>query len=91
MAKDYFVSGTWNAICDICGFKFKASELKTDYRGLKVCPEDLDVRNPQDFVRLRTEKANVDWVRKEATDSFVGDNVDDSSLGEVTLGTKELG
>ncbi len=91
MAKEYYVAGTWNAICDICGWKFKANELTEDWRGLRVCDKDLDQRNPVDFFKIPEERAGVPWTRPEPTDVFVGDNIDDSSLGEVTVGDKELG
>lgn len=89
--KEFYVAGTWNAICDRCGFKFKANELREDWQGFMVCEADYDERNPVDFFRVREETTGVPWTRPEPTDVFVGDNVDDSSLGEVTLGDNSLG
>lgn len=72
MAKDIFISGEWNALCDKCGFQFKASDLTTDWQGYKVCSKDLDKRNPQDFVRSRPETIIPPWSRPEPEDVFVG-------------------
>lgn len=47
-----------NAICDVCGFKYRASELKLRWDGLRVCAEDFERRHPQEFVRaVRPDKA----------------------------------
>ena len=35
--RERLVRGDWNAICDRCGFKFKASELKKTWDNLYVC------------------------------------------------------
>jgi hypothetical protein len=40
-----------NAVCDICGFVFKLSQLRKQWDGLMVCSEDWSPRHPQDFVR----------------------------------------
>ena len=49
--RDYLKIGDYNAYCDVCGFKFKASELKDRWDGYKVCEKDYEPRHPQDFVR----------------------------------------
>jgi hypothetical protein len=47
-----------NAVCDRCGFRYKASELKLMWNGLRVCPEDFELRNAQEFVRaMSNDKA----------------------------------
>ena len=63
--------GDWNAICDRCGFKFKASKLRKTWDGWMVCPEDWETRHPQEFVRARPDKQSVPWVRPEKADTFV--------------------
>ena len=49
--KDYFKEGDWNAFCDVCGFKYKASELRKRWDGMMVCSRDYEERHPQDFIR----------------------------------------
>lgn len=61
----YFKSGDWNAVCDFCGFKFKASELKLDWRGFRVCEEDFELRHPLDFLRAKPDKIKVPWTRPD--------------------------
>ena len=63
--------GDWEAICDSCGRKFKASKLKQRWDGLMVCQQDWEPRQPQDFVRGVSDPQLVPWVRDEATDVFV--------------------
>ena len=64
--KTHFKSGDWNAVCDICGFRFKASQLKRNWKNEYVCENDFELRNAQDFIRVPTEKVSVPWVRPES-------------------------
>ena len=63
MAKNYYVSGNWNVICDVCSKKIKASDAKQRWDGLIVCPSDFEHRHPQDFVKARTDKITVPFTR----------------------------
>ena len=54
--KDYLRVGDWNAWCDVCGFKYKASELRKRWDGMMVCNGDFEIRNQQDFIRSVPEK-----------------------------------
>lgn len=76
-SNDTFVSGDWNALCDQCGFKYKASELRDGIdrqKGLKVCDVCWDEPNPQDHLRVRPDKQRVPWTRPEpTTDTFLAD------------------
>lgn len=89
-ARNYYKPGDWNAICDRCGFKFKASELKEEWTGLMVCEKDFELRHPQDFLRAKVDQISVPWVRMEAptaTDTISTDTALGSPLaGETTLG-----
>lgn len=62
--------GSWNTICDRCGFKFKAEELRKDWQGLMVCSEDYELRNPQDFIRVPPEHIVPPWTRPRPEDVF---------------------
>lgn len=59
----HFVSGDWNAECDRCGFNFKASELRKEWTGLRVCRDCWEPRHPQDFVRGVPDRQAPDWAR----------------------------
>lgn len=81
MKKDELKLGDWNAICDECGFKFKASKLRRRWDNMMVCPADYEQRHPQDFVRGKSDRQKTAWNRSEATDVFVvAAPVDPSSL-----------
>jgi hypothetical protein len=71
MGSNYYKRGAWNTICDSCGFKFKSTELRKDWRGLYLCKDDWSARHPQDFLRARTDKQSVPWARVEPVDDFV--------------------
>lgn len=64
-------SGSWNTICDVCGFKFKAEHLKQRWDGLMVCPEDWEIRHPQELIRPIQDQNKLPWTRPEATDQFI--------------------
>lgn len=64
--------GNWNAICDVCGFKFKASTMRKRWDGLMVCETDYELRHPQDFLRVRGDHPAVPWARPEAEEVFHG-------------------
>lgn len=63
--------GDWNAICDVCGFKFKASELRKRWDGLYVCTKDWEQRHESDLLRVKPEKITPPWVRPEPDDTFL--------------------
>lgn len=58
-----FLSGQWNAICDICGFEFKSRELRKNWMGLMVCSKDFETRHPQELIRVKADDPSVPWVR----------------------------
>ena len=71
---DYYKSGDWNAECDVCGQKYKASKLKLRWDGLRVCPKDFEFRHPQDFVRGVRDSQSTPFSRPEPPDIFAAFN-----------------
>lgn len=69
--RNYLKLGDHNAICDRCGFKFKASMLKKEWTGLMVCCDCWEMRHPQDLIRIPKEQITPPWSRPEPTDSFI--------------------
>lgn len=61
----------YNAICDICGFKFKASMLKKRWDGLMVCKHDFEMRHPMDFYTTRNDVHLLPWTRPDSVGSSV--------------------
>lgn len=68
MRNTRWISGDWNAICDVCGFKFKASELIERWDGYKVCHKDWEIRHPQELIRPIPDQKPLPWTRPESTD-----------------------
>lgn len=68
---DYLRLGDWNAICDECGRKFKASDLRLRWDGFRVCNGDWEPRHPQDFVRDIPNIQTPVWTRPQGGDVFV--------------------
>lgn len=81
--RNYYVSGDWNAICDRCGFKYKASALREEWTGVRVCSHCWEPRHPQTLIRVREDDPSTPWARPEAADVFIS-----TQLGFITI---ELG
>ncbi len=71
MPANRLVVGSWNAICDVCGFKFKSYQLRPRWDGLMVCKEDYETRHPQEMLKAKPEKIKPPWVRPEPPDRFL--------------------
>lgn len=52
----------YNAICDICGWKYKASELRLRWDGWMVCDADYETRNILDFYRTRNDSHKLPFI-----------------------------
>ncbi len=57
--------GDYNAICDSCGRKFKASSLLKRWDGLFVCKDDYEIRHPQLSLRISGDKQTVPIPRPD--------------------------
>jgi len=64
----YFKSGHWNALCDVCGHKFKSDQIRKRWDGLMVCDADFEHDHPQKYLRVREDKIAVPWVRSRPAD-----------------------
>ena len=64
--------GDYNAICDSCGRKFKASTMHRRWDGLFVCKEDFEYKHPQLSLKVRGDKQQVPVPRPEPVqDTFI--------------------
>ncbi len=61
----HYVSGQWNVICDVCGFKFKSGQIRKRWDGLMVCSKDYETDHPQKYLRVRETGLAVPYVREE--------------------------
>lgn len=62
-------------ICDRCGFRYPLRQLRKEWTGLMVCPEDWDPRPAQlDPPRIYPEGQAIANARPPPTDVILGDN-----------------
>jgi len=47
--KRAYRKGCTNTVCDISGFKVKSNQVKLQWNGLWVIPQEWNPRDPQDF------------------------------------------
>jgi len=67
---DYLKLGDYNAVCSMCGFKRKASEMVKNWQGLYRCPEHNEPRHPQEYVRATPDIQTPPWVQP-TSDAFI--------------------
>ena len=69
--KTFHRKGAYNAICDVCGHKFKSYTMKTRWDGMWVCKQDFEHRHPSDLFNPNLEEKTPDITRPPAADVFV--------------------
>jgi hypothetical protein len=67
---DYYRHGDQNAICDVCGFKFKMSDLLTRWDGAMVDQACWEPRHPRDLPPPQRPEQPPLVSRPESTDTF---------------------
>lgn len=63
--------GGHNVICDVCGLKYKAQELRRRWDGAMVCEWDFEPRHPQEFVRAKRDNPVLPFIRPDLDDSII--------------------
>lgn len=71
--------GGYNAICKVCGFKFKNFEMKMRWDKVITCQDCWETRHPQEFLRVRDDFHPLPWT---SPDTEVG-TIDEISDGEI--------
>ena len=82
--------GSYNAICDVCGLKYKASDLLKRWDGLMVCKFDWEPRHPQEFIRAKHDNAPLPFTRPDSDGIDVGPTYDCSVIDEVSWSSHAL-
>lgn len=67
---DTYEAGDHWAICDVCGFKYRRSELRQRWDRALVCNKDWEPRHPQELVRAKKDRVKVADPRSEGADQF---------------------
>jgi hypothetical protein len=84
-SNNYWASGEWNFICELCGAKRKSKDGVKTWDGHYVCSSHKEVRNPQDFVRGVRENLTVPWSRPPTDDQFVSIEYDRGFADEADI------
>lgn len=85
-SKDFYRSGDYNVRCDTCGAKFKASELRLQWNGIRACYYDFEYRNAQELLRPPRPEQPPWWTRPTPPTIWVpGANIQDTRLVDQTL------
>lgn len=63
MKKNHYIPHDWNAVCDVCSKKIKASESRLRWDGFLVCRDDYEIRHEQDFVKSKLDQITVPYTR----------------------------
>ncbi|WP_299477003.1 hypothetical protein [uncultured Paracoccus sp.] len=71
MTKHAYIPGDPWGICDVCGFKYRKSEMRRRWDGLTVCGPDWEPRHPQEAVRGRKDRILVDNPKPPPADVFI--------------------
>lgn len=69
--RDYYAPGDWNAVCYRCARKHKASELKLEWEGFRVCDKCWEPRHPQDFIKPRVDQQTPPWTQPDPAPIFI--------------------
>lgn len=90
MSLSYYKHGSYNAICDRCGFKYKAEQLRQEWTGSMTCfggetNQCWEPRHPLDLIRPKPESTAPQEVSPEVTDTFVSVTYTESGVQENTI------
>lgn len=72
---DFLRVGDYNAICDVCGRKFKFSRLRQKWDNTWACEQDWEPRQPQDYLRGIPDNMSVPLSRPDPPPLFIQDEV----------------
>ena len=82
---DYFELGDWNARCDECYLKQKASQMFKRWDNCMVCYRCIEIRNPQDFVHGVPDGQAPPWTRPTPPPTFATGSVSTTQEGTDQL------
>ena len=70
---DFLRVGDYNAICDVCGRKFKFSRLRQKWDNTWACEQDWEPRQPQDYLKGIKDNMSVPLSRPDPPNLFIQD------------------
>ena len=72
---DFLRVGDYNAICDVCGRKFKFSRLRQKWDNTWACEQDWEPRQPQDYLKGIMDNMSVTLSRPDPPNLFIQDEI----------------
>lgn len=72
---DFLRVGDYNALCDVCGRKFKFSRLRQKWDNTWACEQDWEPRQPQDYLRGIPDNMSVPLSRPDPPNLFIQDEI----------------
>lgn len=81
----YYKKNDANAICDVCGQKFKLSQLRKRWDGLWVCKQDFEYRHPQEYIKARHEQFTLPVIKPRPPDVFIPFNYTKEIVDALSL------
>jgi hypothetical protein len=78
-------SYSYNASCDVCGFQFKASELRKRWDGLMVCDEDFETRHVLDFFKNKNDHHPLPFTRPQEVIPAYYTGIYDNALSAMSF------
>jgi ethanolamine utilization microcompartment shell protein EutS len=81
-----YIPGDYYMICDVCGFKYRRSDMKERWDGHWTCLKDWEPRHPQDYVKGKEDQQAVPIARPDTTDFYNQVTLSaDASEGDTTI------
>lgn len=71
MPANRLVLGDYNAICAICGLKYKGSEMRRNWKKQWVCEKDFEMRNEQDFIKGQPDIPALPWTQPDPAATYI--------------------
>ena len=69
---NHYEPGNYWMICDVCGRKFRFSDMLRRWDNAWVCHNDWEIQHPQEHLRGRSERIGVPVARPEPTETVIG-------------------
>ncbi len=80
MRKGRVKVGEWNFISDVSGKKFKSSEMRLRWDGIRCHKSEWNPRNEQDFLKGHPDNPQVPWTRPDNNNDTNVTTVDGKTL-----------
>uniref|UniRef100_A0A6M3IM08 Uncharacterized protein n=1 Tax=viral metagenome TaxID=1070528 RepID=A0A6M3IM08_9ZZZZ len=84
--KPKYIPGDYWMSCEICGFDYRASQMRKRWDGLWVCAKDFERRHPQDRIKTTRDRQRVPVASPDGKTDLYSTTL----LGGVSAGAKTM-